>query len=135
MQEKCVESKWNSKQVYDKTQRGKQVNCLGGHLSSVLPAIVCSNCSRCLSYQNCNCTGLQSPVVGRVSMDAVTAIVDQGTSLTTPFVVYADDFSSPNSVTNICRVLDTIPQEVCALLPTRLPRVYVTKGAMFIANN
>ena len=68
-------------------------------------------------------------------MDAVTAVVDQGTSFTTPFVVYAVDFSSPNSVTNICRVLDTIPQEVCALLPARLPRVYVTKGAMFTANN
>ena len=80
-------------------------------------------------------TGQECPVVGRVSMDAVTAAVDKGTSLSTPFVVYADDFSSPNSVTSVCRLLDTIPQEVCALLPVRLPRVYVTKGEMFTASD
>ena len=68
-------------------------------------------------------------------MDAVTVIVDKGTSLTTPFVVYADDFTSPNCVTNVCQVLGTIPQEVCALLPARLPRVYVTQSSMFTAHN
>ncbi|KAK7507454.1 hypothetical protein BaRGS_00001389 [Batillaria attramentaria] len=78
--------------------------------------------------------GHEQPVVGRVSMDAITVSVDRDTLLSTPFYVYKDDFSSPNSMASIARALNTIPYEVGTSLAARLPRLYVTGTTIFTAD-
>ncbi|XP_025083728.1 uncharacterized protein LOC112557851 isoform X2 [Pomacea canaliculata] len=79
-------------------------------------------------------SGQMQSVVGRVSMDAITVRVEPGTSPATPFYVYTDDLTSPNSVTGVARVTNTIPYEVLTSLATRLPRIYVTKGTLATAD-
>nr|KAG5698967.1 hypothetical protein BaRGS_033480 [Batillaria attramentaria] len=49
-------------------------------------------------------TGQEYPVVGKVSMDAITVKVDQDTDLSTPFFVYKDDYTSHNSLNGIARM-------------------------------
>ncbi|CAL1527405.1 unnamed protein product [Lymnaea stagnalis] len=68
----------------------------------------------------------QYEVVGRVSMDAVTVIVDDNVTRDTVFHVITDDYQSPNCVANMAAVLGTIPYEVATSLAARLPRLYVT---------
>ncbi|XP_067672682.1 alanine racemase-like [Haliotis asinina] len=76
--------------------------------------------------------GLQLPVVGRVSMDAITVLLDKPRSSSTTFNIITDDFASPNSVTKMAATLGTIPYEVTTSLASRLPRVFVS-GGHFVA--
>lgn len=71
--------------------------------------------------------GKQYEIVGRVSMDAVTVRVDDSVTVHTPFYVIRDDYTSPNSASNIAQMLDTIPYEIGTSLSTRLPRIYHAK--------
>ncbi|XP_046584684.1 alanine racemase-like [Haliotis rubra] len=72
--------------------------------------------------------GLQLPVVGRVSMDAITVRLDKPKPSSTTFNIITDDFTSPNSVTKMAASLGTIPYEVTTSLAARLPRVFVAGG-------
>lgn len=73
------------------------------------------------------CAGKVYEIVGRVSMDAVTVHVDDSVTVHTPFYVIQDDYSSPNSASNIAQMLDTIPYEIGTSLSLRLPRIYISK--------
>ncbi|XP_071108026.1 alanine racemase-like [Haliotis cracherodii] len=71
---------------------------------------------------------VRCPVVGRVSMDAITVRLDQPRPSPTTFNIITDDFTSPNSVTKMAAILGTIPYEVTTSLAARLPRVFVSGG-------
>ncbi len=73
-------------------------------------------------------TGEACPVVGRVSMDAVTVRVPPSTALDTDFVVYSDDFDPHTSMVGRARALGTIGYEVATSLAARVPRVYLLNG-------
>ncbi|XP_041364946.1 alanine racemase-like [Gigantopelta aegis] len=87
---------------------------------------------RCLSgkYHFTDPKDTLHPVVGRVSMDAVTVRLNKAVPLTTPFYVLRDDYDSCNSVRRVAAQLDTVPYEVLTSLDSRLPRVYVAGGAI-----
>lgn len=69
--------------------------------------------------------GLPAPVIGRISMDqTVLDLTDvPGAMVCDPVVVIDDDPAAPNSVTNLARIMKTIPYEVVALLGNRVARV------------
>ncbi|XP_070188268.1 alanine racemase-like isoform X2 [Littorina saxatilis] len=75
--------------------------------------------------------GEEQRLVGRVSMDAITVVVKDDTTIETPFYIYTSDYTSPNSVTGMARTIGTIPYEVGTSLSTRLPRLYVTGNTVF----
>ncbi|XP_046326281.2 alanine racemase-like [Haliotis rufescens] len=72
--------------------------------------------------------GVQCPVVGKVSMDAITSRLDGPRPSSTTFNIIADDFTSPNSVTQMAAKLRTVTGQVTANLAARLPRVFVFDG-------
>uniref|UniRef100_A0A0B7A724 Alanine racemase C-terminal domain-containing protein n=3 Tax=Arion vulgaris TaxID=1028688 RepID=A0A0B7A724_9EUPU len=65
-------------------------------------------------------------IVDRVAMDTVAVRVDDSVTVDTPFYVLKDDYSSPNSASNIGDMTDNIADAVVTSLSLRLPRVYVT---------
>ncbi|XP_035824918.1 alanine racemase [Aplysia californica] len=71
------------------------------------------------------------PVVGRVSMDAITAKVDENVTQDTVFHVIRNDYTSPNSASNMADTLRTIPYEIGTSLAARLPRLFVTSDDDF----
>ena len=78
--------------------------------------------------------GEERPVVGRVSMDAITVTVRPSTTVDTPFYIYSDDLTLANSVAGVAKALGTIPYEVGTRLAIRLPRLYVTANCVFTAD-
>lgn len=73
-------------------------------------------------------TGERCPVVGRVSMDAITVRVPANTTLDTEFVVYSGDFDPATSMVGRAKALGTIGYEVATSLAMRVPRVYDRAG-------
>ncbi|KAK7486138.1 hypothetical protein BaRGS_00022604, partial [Batillaria attramentaria] len=76
-------------------------------------------------------TGQEYPVVGKVSMDAITVKVDQDTDLSTPFFVYKDDYTSHNSLNGIARMTGNHVVQESTPLSARVPRLFVTGSTVF----
>ncbi|XP_067672497.1 alanine racemase-like isoform X2 [Haliotis asinina] len=70
--------------------------------------------------------GLQFPVVGRVSLDAITVRLDEPRPLSTTYNIITGDFTSPNSVAQMSAVLGMECVHVVTRLTVRLPRVFVS---------
>ena len=69
-------------------------------------------------------TGERCPVIGRVSMDAITAKVPADTSLTDSFTLMSADYDPITSACGIAATVGTISYEVGTRLSLRFPRVY-----------
>ena len=72
-------------------------------------------------------TGEKCPVVGRVSMDAITVRLPELTDKDETFTLMSADYDPDTSASGIAETVGTIAYEVATRLSTRFPRVY-TKG-------
>ncbi|XP_046557369.1 alanine racemase-like [Haliotis rubra] len=70
--------------------------------------------------------GLLCPVVGKVSMDAITVRLDEPRPSYATFNIITDDFTSPNSLTRMSAALGMDSVEVVTKLSCRLARVFVS---------
>lgn len=77
--------------------------------------------------------GERCPVVGRVSMDAITVHLPCQPDPEEMFTVVSADFDHTTSVSGMARVLGTIEYEVVTSFSARLPRVYSTSEKPFYA--
>lgn len=83
--------------------------------------------------QNVVCfTGSECPVIGRVSMDAISVRLPGHEDKCCNFHIIKDDFTSPNSVVELSKQLHTITYEVTTCLAARLARVYTSNGLMYL---
>ncbi|ESP03763.1 hypothetical protein LOTGIDRAFT_230095 [Lottia gigantea] len=81
-----------------------------------------------------NISGDQYPVIGRVSMDAITVRLDSLDS-NQVYYIMKDDYVSGHSLTKIAAELKTIPYEIGTSLSKRLPRVYISGGKVVAVSN
>jgi len=72
--------------------------------------------------------GERCPVVGRVSMDAITVRVPADTSLSETFTLMSADYDPLTSASGIADIVGTISYEVATRLSTRFPRLYTDGG-------
>lgn len=79
--------------------------------------------------------GLVCPVVGRISMDAITIKLPDEAKNSDEFIVISDDFNDINSVTSLCIILNTVPMELGSRLTSRVPRLYVVDGKLVTGNS
>ena len=79
--------------------------------------------------------GVKCPVVGRVSMDAITIKVPEEAKDCQEFQAIADDFNEFNSVTAISRLTNTLPMEVLGRLDSRIPRLFIVDGQLKTADS
>jgi alanine racemase len=63
-------------------------------------------------------------------MDAITVRLEEGAKDATKFVIMKNDFTSPNSVVEITKLLKTIAPNFFTGLTRRLPRVYTSNGEL-----
>ena len=68
--------------------------------------------------------GVVCPVVGRISMDAITVRLPEEARECREFFMIKDDFNQVNSAVGIANLTNTIPYEICTNLDRRLPRIY-----------
>lgn len=71
-------------------------------------------------------TGERCPVVGRISMDAITVRLPCRPDLGELFTIVTADFDPVTSVTGISETVGTIQNEILIRFGSRLPRVYRT---------
>jgi len=71
-------------------------------------------------------TGEKCPVIGRISMDAITVRVPCQLNDNELFTLITADFDPMTSVMGMAKTLGTIENEVLIRLSNRLPRVYRT---------
>lgn len=76
------------------------------------------------------CTGEKCPVVGRISMDAITVKLPCQPDEYELFTIMTADYDPMISVTGLAKRLGTIENEVLIRLSDRLPRVYTTSGRL-----
>ena len=76
--------------------------------------------------------GSECPVIGRVSMDAISARLPSNDEECNDFYIIKDDFSSINSVVKLSQQLQTITYEITTSLAARLARVYTKAGRTFL---
>ncbi|XP_050393951.2 alanine racemase [Patella vulgata] len=69
--------------------------------------------------------GKRFPIIGRVSMDAITVKLDNLDSQKVYYVM-KNDYTSGHSLTKLADELKTIPYEIATSLGQRLPRLYVS---------
>lgn len=69
--------------------------------------------------------GAKCPVIGRVSMDAITVQVPEELEPYETFTLMSADFDQDTSATGIAQHLGTIAYEVGTRLSVRYPRVYL----------
>ncbi|KAH3863269.1 alanine racemase-like [Dreissena polymorpha] len=79
--------------------------------------------------------GTLCPVVGRVSMDAITIRLPAEAISCREFCLMPSDFNENNSSVAFARYQNTIPYEVCTNLSRRMPRLYVEDGSVMSATN
>ncbi|XP_045213701.2 alanine racemase-like [Mercenaria mercenaria] len=72
--------------------------------------------------------GVVCPVVGRVSMDAITVKLPEEAKECREFILLASDFNDLNSAVAISKIQNTIPYEVCTNIANRVPRLYEFSG-------
>lgn len=77
-------------------------------------------------------SGFTCPIIGRVSMDAVTVRLPSEECSNSRLFLIKDDFTSPNSVVELAKQLKTITYEVTTSLAARLARVYVKNSTMYM---
>jgi alanine racemase len=75
-------------------------------------------------------TGEKCPIVGRISMDAITVKLPCYPDDYELFTIMTADFDPMTSVTGLAKRLGTIENEVLIRLSDRLPRVYTTSGRL-----
>ncbi len=70
--------------------------------------------------------GAEASVLGRVSMDLISIDVTDipEVALGDKVVLYSADPGAPNSIDNLCRLLDTIPHVLMCDISARVPRIY-----------
>ena len=78
--------------------------------------------------------GEKCPVVGRVSMDAITVKLPCCPEEDETFTVMTADFDPGTSAAGIASKVETIPYEVVTRLSTRYPRVYIADKSWTIAS-
>ena len=67
--------------------------------------------------------GEKYPIVGRVSMDAVTVEVPEGVSKDETFTFLSADYDPVTSVVPISETVGSIPHDVLTKFTPRLPRI------------
>lgn len=72
--------------------------------------------------------GVPCPVVGRISMDAITIKLPEEVKDCQEFLLMTSDFSDTNSCVAISKIQNTIPYEVCTNISSRVPRLYEIGG-------
>ena len=65
-------------------------------------------------------------------MDAITVQLPDEQCGNIWLYLFKDDFTSPNSVVELAKQLNTITYDITTSLSARLARVYVTKNSMFM---
>lgn len=73
-------------------------------------------------------SGVLCPVVGRISMDAITVNIPDEAKECREFLLITPDFNETTSAVGISRIQKTIPYEVCTNISNRVPRLYETDG-------
>lgn len=76
--------------------------------------------------------GSECPVVGRVSMDAISVRLPSNEEKCSTLYIVKDDLTSPNSVVELAKQLKTITYDVTTGLAARLSRVYVMGGMAYL---
>ncbi len=71
-------------------------------------------------------TGERCPVVGRVSMDAITVRVSSEPNSREMFTLMTADLDSQTSATGIASQVDTISNDVVIRLSHRVPKYYTS---------
>jgi alanine racemase len=71
-------------------------------------------------------------VIGRVSMDAISVRLPCQEDKYSNFFIIKNDYTSPNSVVNLAKMLHTITYDVVTSLAARLARVYARKGVIYM---
>lgn len=85
-----------------------------------------------LTFKKKILVGYICPVVGRVSMDAITVKLPDEDCYNRDLYIIKDDFTSPNSAVELAKQLQTITYEVTTSLTARLARVYVTNETLYM---
>jgi alanine racemase len=77
-------------------------------------------------------TGERCPIVGRISMDAITVRLPCRPDVRELFTIVSADFDPITSVTGIAETVGTIQNEVLIRFSSRLPRVYRTSSGQLL---
>ena len=94
---------------------------------AVLPIGYGDGLNRLLSNKGCVRIGAhQYPIVGRICMDQTMVLIDDALSITrdTPVEIFGYEEASPR-VSDIARMIGTIPYEVLCAISSRVPRIYL----------
>ncbi|KAK3608216.1 hypothetical protein CHS0354_039235 [Potamilus streckersoni] len=112
---------------YDQTYK-----CKEEEIVATFPVGYADGYNRLLSGKGLITTiyGTPCPVIGRVSMDAITVKLHKDTACQ-DYYILQDDFTSANSTTQMANELKTITYEVCTSLSQRLPRLYIGDGKLY----
>ena len=78
-------------------------------------------------------SGERCPVVGRVSMDAITVRLPCQPDDNETFTIVTPDFDPVTSVTGIADAVDSITTEVLSRFGPRLPRMFLNDAGEIIA--
>ncbi|XP_060573250.1 alanine racemase 2-like [Ruditapes philippinarum] len=113
---------------YDNTHR-----CEEGEVIATLSLGYADGFNRLLSGKGIVTTenGAECPVIGRVSMDAISVRLPCQEDKYSNFFIIKNDYTSPNSVVNLAKMLHTITYDVVTSLAARLARVYARKGVIY----
>ena len=91
-------------------------------------------CLLLLNYSTPIFAGEKCPIVGRVSMDAVTVWLPCCPEDAETYTMMTTDFDPDTSATGIASKVGTISYEVVTRLSTRYPRVYIAGQTLSIVN-
>ncbi|XP_045213700.2 alanine racemase-like [Mercenaria mercenaria] len=114
---------------YDNTHR-----CEEGEIIATISVGYADGYNRLLSGKGIITTenGAECPVIGRVSMDAISVRLPYHEDKCSNFYIFKNDFTSPNSVVELAKQLHTITYDVVTSLAARLARVYAVKGSIYL---
>jgi len=91
-------------------------------------------CLLLLTYNTPIFAGEKCPIVGRVSMDAVTVRLPCCPEDAETYTMMTADFDPDTSATGIASKVGTISYEVVTRLSTRYPRVYIEGQTLSIVS-
>lgn len=114
---------------YDQTYR-----CKEGEVVATFSIGYADGYNRLLSSRGIITTihGTPVPVIGRVSMDAITVSIPEEEKDCREFYIIKDDFTSPNSIVELSKQLKTITYEVPTCFAARLARIYKSDDHVLI---
>lgn len=116
---------------YDKTYECKETETI-----ATLPVGYADGYNRLLTGKGIVSSkeGVECPVVGRVSMDAITIKIPEEAKGCEEFQAITDTFNDINSVVAISRLTNTLPMEVLGRLDSRIPRLFIVDGEIKTAD-